>query len=276
MDSSRPGKKSRLIIAVFACLFWTAAVPAQSTAIGLTPASLESVVRPGATYSQSFTINNSTATAMRFHCSAADMGYNADEKRVEGKAGTMSRSASLWIQFTPADVMVPANGSAVAKAVITIPAAAAGSYYTVPIFEGRPEMPQPTSGSSVASFGIRFKGIIVLTTDRGSEYNLEIKSAVVEPPSATAPLALKIDIKNRGTAFTRVRGSYAILDSEGKLMGRGTISSRKMFPIQHEALRSEWSGKLPPGKYSATVLLSYDRVGSESASIVREIPFTVQ
>jgi hypothetical protein len=260
-----------------AFLAGTSIVSAQQQAsVAISPASIDTTVKAGASYTQNFSITNGTGERLRFHCYTNDMWYDELNQRVTARAGTMPRSASMWIQFTPAEIVIEPNSASVVKATITVPQNATGSFYTVPVFEGLPDKPVLASaGSSIASIGIRFRGLVMLTTETGAEYNVEIMGSKITPPGAASELELALDIRNRGTAHAKLRGAFAILDSTGKLAGRGTIDEKKLLPSQRNIIKGRWAGGLKPGDYTCIVTLSYNRAGLDPVSFVQETPFKV-
>ena len=249
--------------------------PAQS--VGISPASIDANVKRGSSYTQDFTITNSSGTRLRFRCSTEDLWYDEQGNRLTGRSGTLPHSASLWTQFSSSEVIVEPRASVVVKAVITIPKSASGSFYTVPVFEGLPAAPANVkTGTAAATIGIRFRGLMMFTTDEGSEYNIEVMGGKITPPTASTELQLSLDLRNHGTAHAKVRGAFAILNAAGKLAGRGTIEEKTYLPTQRKNIDSQWSGELPPGNYTAVATISYNRVGLEPLSLVYEIPFTVK
>lgn len=269
------------IIIVLLLLICTASAVAQQGSISITPASIDTAVKAGASYTQKFTITNGTGERLKIHSYGADMWYGEQNERINGAAGTLPRSASLWIQFTPADVIVEPHTSAVVQAIITVPQTAAGSFYTTPIFEAfRAETPlirlASQTNAASASIGIRFHVLMMLTTEQGAEYNVEAMDASVAPPTASSEMELAVDLRNRGNAHAKVRGAYAILDSLGHLAGRGSIDEKRFLPTQRNTIKSKWSGELKKGDYICVVTLSYNRVGLPATSLVREIPFSVK
>jgi hypothetical protein len=251
----------------------------QQNSLGVSPASVDAKVKRGASYTETYTLSNNTATRLRFRCSVSDYWYDVNNQRVTGRPGTLPRSASPWVQFSPAEVVVEPHGQATVRAVITVPQTAAGGYYTMPVFEATPveTAASDTSSSSgvtaTASIGFRFRGLMMLTTEDAAEYNVEITAGSVRPPTASAPLALELDVRNLSTTHARVRGSFTLLDSSGATAGRGRIQEKRFMPGQRAAYGAEWTGELSAGRYTAVVTLSYDRVGSEPATLVYELPF---
>jgi hypothetical protein len=250
----------------------------KGASVAISPASIDAKIKPASSYTQNFTITNDSDQALRFHCSTNDLWYDEANRRLNGRPGTLPRSASLWIQFTPAEVIVPPHSSKVIQAVITVPPGVTGSFFTVPVFEDLPpakEQIVPVSDST-ASIGVRFRGLIMLTTEQGSEYSVDIMGTNLVPPASSSEMELALDLRNRGSAFVRVRGAFAILNSSGKLAGRGNLDEKRLLPDQRDFVRGKWAGELPPGNYTCVVTLSYDRVGLEPTSLVREIPFVVK
>jgi hypothetical protein len=275
-------QKSLILVACAALLCCFSSAQAQQNSVAVTPVSIDAKVKRGASYTQTFTLTNNTGTRLRFQCSVGDIWYDEDNKRMTGRPGTLPRSASLWVQFSPAEVVVEPRSSVVVKAIVTVPQTAAGGYYTMPVFEAMPAdqstggAAPPQASTATASIGVRFRGLMTLTTLDASEYNVEILGGQISPPSASAELAIQLDVRNRSTAHVRVRGAFAILNSSGTLAGRGTIQDKRYLPGQRNVLQTGWAGELPPGKYTSVITLSYDRVGMEPATLVYELPLVVQ
>lgn len=266
--------------AVLPCFFRGA--QAQQDSIAVTPVSVEAKVKRGTSYTQTFTLTNNTGTRLRVRCSVLDVWYDELNKRITGNPGTLPRSASPWVQFVPGEVLVEPRTSMAVKAIITVPHTATGGYYTMPVFETVPVAASnhvsPTSQGSTAtaSFSIRFRGLMMITTLDASEYNVEILGGRIVPPSSSAEFLIELDLLNRSTAHVRVRGAFAILNASGDLVGRGTIQEKRYLPDQRNTLRTEWAGELPPGKYTSVIALSYDRVGDGPATLVYELPVVVK
>ena len=250
-------------------------VRAQS--LGLTPAIMDATVKRGATYSNTFTISNGTNTRLRVRCSVSDYWYDDNNQRLTGRAGTLPRSASLWVQFTPSEFIIEPRSSGSVQAIITVPKEAAGGYYAAPVFETEnadaSALAPQAAGTARATLKIRFEGLLLLTTEDATEYNVEIMAGQIAPPTASSPLEMNLDVRNRGTAHARVRGVYALLDASGKLAGRGKIEEKRYMPGQRDSFKTAWAGELAPGRYTALVTLSYDRAGMEPATLVYELPF---
>lgn len=252
-------------------------VSAQS--LGLTPAIMDATVKPGATYTNTFTLSNGTSTRLRVICSVTDYWYDEHNQRMNGRAGTLPRSASTWVQFTPSEFIIEPHSSGSVNAVVTVPPGAAGGYYTAPTFETEyadaSALALPPEGATQANLKIRFQGLLLLTTEKTAEYNVEIMGGQVSPPTASSPLEMGLDVHNRSTTHARVRGVFALLDGSGKLAGRGKIEEKRYMPGQRDSFKTVWAGELAPGRYTALITLSYGRAGMTSATLIYEVSFEV-
>jgi len=248
---------------------------AQKKSLGLTPALVDANVKRGLTYTQNFTVVNNTTTRLRFHCMVSDYWYDSQTNaRLTGRPGTLPRSASLWVQFAPEDVIVEPNSSTTVRAIISVPKDASGGYYTIPFFEGEPvEKPDVKAG---ANFAVRLGGLLMLATEGASDYAVEVKGGKIQPPTGSSELEIQLDIQNHGTSHVRLRGMFAILDANGKLVGRGRNEEKAYLPGQRDIYKASWGDDLPPGHYIAVVTLTYDRAGLEPATLVHELPFDLK
>jgi hypothetical protein len=257
---------------------------AQQPSVGITPASVDAQITPGASYTQVFSLINQTAVRLRFHCWVGDVWYDQQNQQVTGNAGKLPRSGSLWLQFSPIDVVLEPHSVGTTRAVVTVPPGVAGSYYLMPIFEGAPDTSQavdaaaPARGiTASAAIGIRFRAIMMLTTEFGAEYNVEIMGGQITPPTATSEFTLLLDVRNRGTAHANLHGAFAILNEAGALVGRGKLADKRVLPGQRKNLEGGWAGDPPPaGTYTCVITLSHDRVGADPTAIVYELPFEIK
>jgi hypothetical protein len=270
-----------ILFAAIATPMWAfGAAKTHGQTLAISPAFVDAKVKRGATYNKAYSIANNTGTRLRFRFSVGDYWYDENNGRVDGRPGTLPRSASLWVQFSPAEVVIEPRSSTTVNAIITVPLTAAGGYYTTPIFEAEAANTSAATtlpkGALNASIALRFCGLLMLTTEDATEYNVEIMNGNVTPPSASAPLEMQIDVRNRSTAHARLRGIFAILNSVGGLAGSGKIEEKRYLPSQRDVLHAAWAGELAAGHYTALVTLTYDRAGMESATLVYEMPFDVK
>lgn len=271
-------------------LFWAIALVAQTPAVttpqtappprggvGIAPAVAEVYAKRGTTITQTFTLDNSTAARVRFRCSTGDFWYNAENQLTFGPAGTKERSAALWVQFLPTEIIAEPYSSVTVKALVTIPADARGGYYLTPIFTGEaaPQTDNTPQRTPTASLAVELTGLMLIGVEDAADYRLAVLDGAITPPTANSELTLKAKIANQGTIHARVRGAFALLDVAGKVVGRGKIEPRTFLPGQSLELSGSWAGTLPAGSYTALATFTYNRVGQTPATVVQEWPFRV-
>ena len=150
-------------------------------------------MKRGATYTTAFTLSNDTNMRLRFRASTGDYWYDEHNARITGQPGTLPRSASTWVQFSPAEIVIEPQSSAPVQAIITVPALANGSYYTTPIFEGEqadtPAAPRndgaitaPSEGTITASVALRIRGLLMLTTEDAAELRRDMTALSARRP----------------------------------------------------------------------------------------------
>jgi hypothetical protein len=247
----------------------------RGQSLGLTPAMMEATVKRGGSYTNTYTLSNGTNSRIRVRASVSDYWYDENNQRITGRAGTLPHSASLWLQFTPSEIVIEPHSSGSVKAIITVPQGATGGYYTVPIFETEPAdvSSRRAAGTAQATLQVRLEGLLLLTTEAGTEYSVEVVGGQISPPTISSPLGMNLEIWNRSTTHARLRGVFALLDASGKLAGRGKIEEKRYMPGQRNSLKTSWAGELAPGHYTALITISFDRAGMEPATLVYEIPF---
>lgn len=254
---------------------------AQQSSLTISPAFVEATVKRGTTYSKVFTIFNDTQTRYRIRPTLTDFWYGDHNQRIYGQPGTLPHSASLWLQLSPAEIVVEPKGTATIRAMIAVPQAVSGTYYTMPIFAVEPadhatQTHDPKSTTLKAAISFQLRGLLILTADDAPNYKVEVAGGEVVPPTDSSELQLNLKVRNSGATQTRTRGMYAILDTAGKLAGRGTMNEKRLMPGQQSSLTSLWAGSLAKGNYTAIVTLTYDRTHAEPATLIREIPFEVK
>lgn len=268
------------LIAILCLTLFAAPGEARAQSLGISPAFVDAKVKSGATYSKDYTITNNTGVRLRVRCSVGDYWYDEQTNAgVDGRPGTLPRSASSWVQFSPAEVIIEPHGVGLVRAVISVPQEAAGGFYTSPIFDiEAADGPAGASreGTASAAVLVNFRGLLMLSTIASSEYNVEIMGGHVAPPTPASPLRVVLDVRNRSTTHVNLRGQFAVLNAAGVFAGRGKIDEQRFMPGQRNELGTAWANELAPGRYTAVVTLTYERAGLEPASLVYEAQFEVK
>lgn len=264
---------SVLIMTVF--LLCSLFVPmAYAKTLRISAPKVELELAPGETYSGEITIENPDPDETIIHMYVEDWVYSAGgtgEKKFS-PAGTTPLSASKWINFTEPSAPLKPYGKTVTRYTVTVPPDAKGAYYSVLFFETKLG-PSNTSGEEGVSvqvagrigslFFIHIKG----TVDRAGD----VQKIAVQPPFENQPMVIESTFQNTGNVDITLAGNFLVMNSEGKVLGRGDLTPIYTFPGVTETRKTEWVGKLPKGTHQ--LVLTYN-LGLGKA-IVKEESLTI-
>ncbi len=254
---------------IFIFSFILMPLSAEAKILRISAPKVELELSPGENYSGEIGVENPDREPMGLSAYTEDWVYAAGgtgEKKFL-PAGTDVYSASKWIHFsTPAGILKP-FGKEVVRYTVNVPADAKGSYYSVLFFETRLGDAKEMDGSNVlvagrigALFFIRIKG----TTQQAGE----VKSIQIKPPVENQPMEITTTFQNTGNVDITLNGTFLVMDTEGKVLGRGDLVTIYTFPGATETRKSQWIGKLPKGSHE--LVLTYD-LGLGKAIVKEEI-----
>ncbi len=261
-----------LLLTAF-CLLLVAVRPARAEMkYGLTPAMVVRTFKPGQALEVELDVSNGSASPILMRGIAMDFWYNDKNEKVFAAPGSMPHSASNWIEFVPRLFMVPAEGSAKVKMIVTPPADASGSYYSVAFLESKPELTRPATSEKKALFtNIRLGALIMLAAENSENYKVEISDAKFSPPGPNRDLTLDFLLDNQSNTHVFPRSELALLNADHDLVAKGEGEIKRFLPQQKDRMSVSWNGTLPPGRYTAilTVVYGNDKIHTQ------EFPFTV-
>ena len=227
---------------------------------------------PGETYSGEIVAENPTEDENKVKIYLEDWAYQSGgtgEKRF-APAGTTPLSASKWINFSPAQDVIKPYGRVTVHYTISVPANAKGAYYSVLFFETVLGASTDEDGVNVlvagrigSLFFIEIKGIV----DRKGE----IQSVELKAPEGNKPMEIHTVFHNTGNTDITLAGNFLIMDSQGKVQGRGDLNKIYTFPGDTGVGTTQWVGRLLRGDYQ--VLLTYNL--GKGKSLVEEKTLTI-
>jgi hypothetical protein len=186
--------------------------------------------------------------------------------------GSTPRSAGGWIEVVPRTFIVPAQGTAKVKVIITPPLDAKGGYYAVVFVESKPELAQAETAERQAIYAnIRLGALIVLNAAGTEDYKIEVGGATLTPPGANQDLKIEFQLTNQGNTHIFPQAKVAILNDKKQLVARAENESKRFFPGQKDTMAVSWSSTLQPGSYTAILTLLY-----ANKVYTQEFPFAVQ
>jgi P pilus assembly chaperone PapD len=245
---------------------------ANAQSLGLVPAEIRTSFQPGQSTETELTVSNDGTTEMLMRATVSDFWYdeNTNEKRFS-PPGTSPRSASSWIEVVPRSFVVPPNGTAKVKVLITPPQDASGGYYSVIFVESKPELAQAETAERRAIYAnIRLGTLVLLGANGTEQYGVEVKDAKLIPPTATQDLKIEFQLTNTGNTHLFPQAKLAIINDKKQIAARAQKEPQRFFPGQKDTLSFGWNGTLAPGAYTAILTLLY-----ANKLYTQEFPFVI-
>jgi len=237
---------------------------AQSSSLSLTPAVIMAKGTFGQSLSQRLTINNNTPATFRFDMVAEDVVVK-NGKRVFVPAGESPGSIAASAVFSPREIVAPPHTSATVLMTITLPQKTS-LRAMVAVFHTKRVITTDQKGVGLtASIGT------LVTFNLTSDVAVDIGPLQIHPPTETTNLSMDTELTNTGTEPALPRGTAAILNSQGHLVGKAPFTIKRLLPGEKLDFQAEYPGTLPAGSYRALCTFVY---GGKTQSV--QSGFTTQ
>ena len=220
-------------------------------AISLSPAVIETRGSAGQSVTQEMALNNTTGATLNFDLKAFDVICRGG-KRVFVPAGELPGSIAATAVFAPKSVVALSSINALAKVTVTPPPGTTVRA-VVAMFVGSDKMGAANSVGMTASLGM------LITFALSDHFNLVSEPIHAVPQTDTANLTFSQWLTNTGEEPYVPSGVAAILDAEGKLVGKVQIPGQRLLPGEKLEFKAEYPTQLNPGQYR--VLASYQYEG---------------
>lgn len=233
-----------IILSAAATLF---AAAAHAGALSVSPSVVMLRGSLGQSTTQRLSIENSTATTFTFRMEAQDVVVR-NGKRVFAVAGETPGSIAATAVFSQSSVTVRPGEKAYVTVTVTLPPQT-NCRAVVALFRATESVHHV-----LASIGT------LMTFATGDVIAVDPGEVRVTPQSNAANAAFAQPLVNRGTDPVLARGVVALLDADGKLVGRSELAPVRLLPAERSEIRGEYAGDLRPGRYR--VLLTMDLQGT--------------
>lgn len=238
----------RLLVLV--ALFTLPLHAAEEGALSLSPAVVTLRGDYGQSTTQTLKLINGTSRPFSFDLVAQDV-LVSDGKRLFADAGTVSGSVAATAVFSQKHVDVPPGETVAVTVTVTLPPSTPVRA-VVALFRGTNHIMSGRVPMS-ASLGT------LLTFTVSDSIDMGAGPLTLQPQTATANLGAAHDCTNTGHEPLVAKGVLAVLDAQGKLVGKAAMKPHRLLPGESARLGTEYSGELAPGRYR--VLLTYDYEG---------------
>jgi len=272
LPHSRPAALAALSLVLVSVPLLRAQDPSLQVKYGLTPAMVVKTFQPGQPFEVELVVSNGSAAPVLMRGVAMDFWYNEKNEKIFSPPDTQPHSASNWIEFVPRTFTVPGQSSAKVKMIVTPPANAMGSYYSVAFVESKPEITRAATAESKAMFtNVRLGTLILLSADKSESYKIEVSDTRFSPPGPDRDLYLDFLLDNQSNTHVFPRPQIAILNSQRELVAKADGEIKRFLPGQRDRVSLTWSGDLAADSYTAVLTMIYggDKIYTQ------EFPFKV-
>lgn len=237
---------------------------AQSSSLSLTPAVIMAKGTFGQSLTQRLTINNNTPATFRFDMVAEDVVVK-NGKRVFVPAGESPDSIAASAVFSPKEIVAPPHTSATVLMTVTLPQKTP-LRAMVAVFHTKRVITTDQKGVGLtASIGT------LITFNLTNDVAVSIGPLQIHPPTDTTNLSMDTDLTNTGTEPALPKGTAAILNSRGHLVGKAPFTIKRLLPGEKLNFHAEYPGTLPAGSYRALCTFVF---GGKTQSV--QSGFTIQ
>jgi len=217
---------------------------AQSSSLSLTPAVIMAKGTFGQSLTQKLTINNNTPATFRFDMVAEDVAVK-NGKRVFLPAGESPGSIAANAVFSPSEIVAPPHTSATVMMTVTLPQKTS-LRAMVAIFHTKNVVATNEKGVGLtASIGT------LVTFNLTNDVAVSIGPLQIHPPTDTTNLSIDSELTNIGTEPVLPKGTAAILNAKGHLVGKAPFTIKRLLPGEKLDFQAEYPGTLPAGTYRA-------------------------
>lgn len=253
------------------CVLTTAASARAQTVLSVDPPVTLYEARPGDSITGSITILNPGDRRVRAVLNLGDWHYREDGTAEYPEAGTLERSLSSWVSFTPSDLMLDPRARGTVRYTVTVPPdAAPGSHWGVLFITG--EDPEPPPGVTLATLSVRVAHVVYVNLPPEQPAGKITGIFGQLPEGSDDSYTLAIQYANTGNVAQRLQGYVELRDSTGKSLFKFDFPLRITLPGDTTVQLFHVLGPLEPGTYSALVVYNY---GDPNVDVAGEYSFVL-
>jgi len=189
-----------------------------------------------------------------------DFSFNYEGKKEYTEPGTISRSNTSWIQFSPSLVTVPPQETMDVKYTIQVPETEemTGTYWSILMVEGVPQLTAQASAENRKDiqFGIKqlLRYGIQLVTHIEDSGTRNIKFLNTELVQTENGQQLNIDVENTGERWLRPNLVVELYDEMGSQAGKVDGGKWRIYPGTSVRFTADLTA-IASGKYIALVIV---------------------
>lgn len=216
----------------------------------LSPAVLRLNGKFGQSTTQSLQLTNKTRSSITFELVADDIVVRNGERTFIA-AGELRGSIAATARFSPSQITVRPGETKSVQISVTVPSdtdiRAVGAF-----FRSVDKLDLPGRAGMKVSIGS------LLTFTLTDQAKVSGSGVEVVPQSDTANLSMSKMLENTGREPVIPSGFLALVDQNGRLIGKTAIEPQRLLPGEKLAFVAEYGGRLRKGSYRGVLTVDYD------------------
>lgn len=227
----------------------------QAMDLGISPPDVWLKLNPGGVYQGQIYIMGSKEEEVAINTYLMDWSLNSAGEYQFLPKGTLKRSASPWITFTPSQFkLLPGKGQRV-NYTVKAPLDASGSYWSVLMFS---TIPRPLDANAKFQIAAAARVAYIIKVDiNGSRAGKgKIERFKLNYDEGVKKVAATVRIKNSGETSIRFKGRLELKDVQGRIVGAIPFNEGIILPdLSREFVLSDQEIALGPGFYIGLAIL---------------------
>jgi hypothetical protein len=226
--------------------------------LALSPAVITRKAQPGTSSTHSLTMTNLTHNQFKFVLEAFDVVIR-EGKRVFVPPGETEGGIARSAVFDKATIELKPGESSRVNITLTIPAQPKVRA-VVAIFHGQTALPGKGALMFTGSLGA------LITYNLSGDIALQAAAPAISPQTESSNLTVSEQLGNKGREPVIPKGTLAILNHSGELIGRVAIEPHRLLPGEQFNFAAEYPRTLRAGKYRA--MMSFEHEGGVQTSSI--------
>lgn len=263
-------KKNRILFSLAFAFFLSGTSLAFARTVSLDPAHLRLSLAPGEVRNGTIKIDNPSGQEVKVKVYLGDWRYDSCSEGTKEflPAGTTSLSCASWINFSPAEFVIPAFGRQAVNYAVRMLPEAKGTYFSVMFFETDLADMKDDQESAVklkARLGALF------SVEANGPLNCQASLENIQVKKEEGTVRICANFENKGNTDIAPKVSFHIIDAQGNVFSRGKFSDIFTLPQDKGEIFAEANENLKTGDYILVITMDFKR----GLPQVLEIPIKV-
>lgn len=227
--------------------------PPARAALGVSPSTMELGCAAGQSMTIPYEVSNETESPFHFTVDIVDAVVQ-DGKRAFVAAGITEGGIAATAKASPAEFDVAPGQPGRSSITFTMPFGSPQRAAVV-YFRGKPPAPP---GKNQPSMQISLGALV--TCKVTDQFSFAADVFRYDPQSEAANVSISYELTNTGIEPVLPKGTMALLNSSGKLVGRAQFEPLRLLPGERSVFRTNSPAILPPGRYRVVSVFEYGGV----------------